>query len=120
MDSQEIRNRRKFGMHLTSKDIFYKYIYPEIKQVINNYIWVDLYAGEGNLVLPILDFISPNARDDFFLNHIFLFDIQKEMVNKCIRSAESYGISDVIAKQNILVREISFVLEILENFQDCP
>ena len=105
MDSQEIRNRRKFGMHLTSKDIFYKYIYPEIKQVINNYIWVDLYAGEGNLVLPILDFISPNARDDFFLNHIFLFDIQKEMVNKCIRSAESYGISDVIAKQNILVRD---------------
>ena len=105
MDSQEIRNRRKFGMHLTSKDIFYKYIYPEIKQVINNYIWVDLYAGEGNLVLPILDFISPNARDEFFLNHIFLFDIQKEMVNKCIRSAESYGISDVIAKQNILIRD---------------
>ncbi len=105
MDSQEIRNRRKFGMHLTSKDIFYKYIYPEIKQVINNYIWVDLYAGEGNLVLPILDFISPNARDNFFLNHIFLFDIQKEMVNKCIRSAKSYGISDVIAEQNILVRD---------------
>ncbi|MFX0026726.1 MAG: N-6 DNA methylase [Candidatus Hermodarchaeota archaeon] len=105
MDSQEIRNRRKFGMHLTSKDIFYKYIYPEIKQVLNNYIWVDLYAGEGNLVLPILDFITPNARDDFFLNHIFLFDIQKEMVNKCIKNAESYGISDVIAKQNILIRD---------------
>ncbi|MFW9946770.1 MAG: N-6 DNA methylase [Candidatus Odinarchaeota archaeon] len=103
--SQEIRNRRKFGMHLTSKDIFYKYIYPEIKQVLNNYIWVDLYAGEGNLILPILDFITPNARENFFLNHIFLFDIQKEMVNKCIKNAESYGISDVIAKQNIMIRD---------------
>ncbi|MFX1434954.1 MAG: N-6 DNA methylase [Promethearchaeota archaeon] len=112
MDSQEVRNRRKFGMHLTSKDIFYKYIYPEIDQVINNYIWVDLYAGEGNLVLPILDFISPNERYDFFLNHIYLFDIQKEMVNKCIKNAESYGISDVIAKQNILIRDN------LENFPE--
>ncbi len=105
MDSQEIRNRRKFGMHLTSKDIFYKYIYPEIKQDFNNYIWVDLYAGEGNLILPILNFISQNERKYFFLNHIFLFDIQKEMVNRCIKNAESYGISEVIAKQNILIRD---------------
>ena len=105
MDSQEIRNRRKFGMHLTSKDIFYKYIYPEIKQDLKNYIWVDLYAGEGNLILPILNFISQNERNDFFLNHIFLFDIQKEMVNRCIKNAESYGISEVIAKQNILIRD---------------
>ncbi len=105
IDSQEIRNRRKFGMHLTSIDIFYKYIYPEIEQDLKNYIWVDLYAGEGNLVLPILDFISQNARDDFFLNHIFLFDIQKDMINRCIKNAESYGISKAIAKQNILIRD---------------
>jgi hypothetical protein len=105
MDSQEIRNRRKFGMHLTSKDIFYKYIYPEIKQDLKNYIWVDLYAGEGNLILPILNFISQNERADFFLNHIFLFDIQKEMVNRCIKNAESYGISEVNARQNILIRD---------------
>jgi len=105
MDSQEIRNRRKFGMHLTSKDIFYKYIYPEIKQDLKKYIWVDLYAGEGNLILPILNFISQNERIDFFLNHIFLFDIQKEMVNRCIKNAESYGISEVIAKQNISIRD---------------
>jgi len=105
MDSQEIRNRRKFGMHLTSKDIFYKYVYPEIKQDLNNFIWVDLYAGEGNLILPILNFISQNEREYFFLNHIFLFDIQKEMVNRCITNAESYGISEVIAKQNILIRD---------------
>ena len=105
MDSQEIRNRRKFGMHLTSKDIFYKYIYPEIKQDLKNYIWVDLYAGEGNLILPILNFISQNERKHFFLNHIFLFDIQEEMVNRCIKNAESYGISEVIAKQNIFLRD---------------
>jgi hypothetical protein len=103
MDSQEIRNRRKFGMHLTSKDIFYKYIYPEIKQDLKNYIWVDLYAGEGNLILPILNFISQNERADFFLNHIFLFDIQKEMVNRCIKNAESKKwLIDVLKMLNLM------------------
>jgi len=92
-------------MHLTSKDIFYKYIYPEIEQDLKNYIWVDLYAGEGNLILPILNFISQNERNGFFLNHIFLFDIQKEMINRCIKNAEFYGISKAIAKQNILIRD---------------
>ena len=54
---KENLERRTFGEHLTSKDIFLKYIFPEIKDYLNEYIWVDFFAGEGNLVLPILNHI---------------------------------------------------------------
>ncbi|MFW9771849.1 MAG: N-6 DNA methylase [Candidatus Heimdallarchaeota archaeon] len=103
--SQEVKRRRKFGIHLTSKEIFHKYIYPEIREHLKNFIWVDLYAGEGNLVLPILKYINPKRRDNFFLKHLFLFDVQEEMVKKIIENAQSYGISEHVAKSNILIRD---------------
>jgi len=108
--SNEKARRRKFGLHLTSIDIFYKYIVPEIKDFLKNYLWVDLYAGEGNLILPILNEIPTGERESFFQSHIFLFDIQEDMVQKCIKNAEIYGIPKEIAEQNIKTRDN------LENF----
>ena len=99
------KNRREFGAHLTSVDIFKKFIFPEIKDVLNKYIWVDLFCGEGNLILPILDAIPENKKIEFFKKHIFLFDIQKEMVDKSIKNAEQYGIPYKVAKENIKVRD---------------
>jgi len=99
------KERRALGVHLTSVDIFLKYIFPEIKNKLNEYIWVDLYAGEGNLLLPILNEIPLEERVNFFENHIYLFDVQAEMVTKCIKNANSYGIPIEIAKKNIKVRD---------------
>jgi hypothetical protein len=47
--------RRTYGEHLTSISIFQKFILPEIEKDIYNYRWVDLFCGEGNLILPILE-----------------------------------------------------------------
>ena len=55
MDNKE---RRKYGVHLTSVDIFNEHILPKIETKLNDYVWVDLYCGEGNLILPILNKIS--------------------------------------------------------------
>lgn len=99
------KKRREFGAHLTSIDIFKKFIFPEIKNILYKYIWVDLFAGEGNLILPILETIPKNKRVNFFKEHIFLFDIQKEMVEKSIENAKNYGIPFEIAKKNIQVRD---------------
>ncbi|MHA1203280.1 MAG: N-6 DNA methylase, partial [Candidatus Heimdallarchaeaceae archaeon] len=85
-------NRRALGVHLTSVDIFQEYIFPEIKNKLKEYLWVDLYCGEGNLILPILDAIPEKERIEFFEKHIYLFDIQEEMVQKSIKNAENYGI----------------------------
>ncbi|MFX1325318.1 MAG: N-6 DNA methylase, partial [Promethearchaeota archaeon] len=63
------------------------------------------YAGEGNLVLPILGAISSEERTSFFKKHIYLSDIQEEMIGKCIRNAESYGIPSEVAHSNIKVRD---------------
>ncbi|MFW9874287.1 MAG: N-6 DNA methylase [Candidatus Thorarchaeota archaeon] len=98
-------HRRSLGVHLTSKEIFKKYILPEIQGKLDKYLWVDLYAGEGNLILPILDEIPAHERINFFENHIFLFDVQPEMVKKCRSNTISYGIPLEIAKNNIVVRD---------------
>ena len=108
--SKERAKRRNFGLHFTSIDIFNKYIFPEIKDFLENYLWVDLYAGEGNLILPILNKIPVDQRESFFRNHIYLFDVQKGMVQECIKNAWKYGIPKETAEQNIKIRDN------LENF----
>jgi len=55
------KKRREFGAHMTSIDVFKKFIFPEIKNILYNYTWVDLFAGEGNLILPILDEIPKTS-----------------------------------------------------------
>jgi len=108
--SDERAKRRKFGLHFTSIEMFYRYIFPEIKDFLENYLWVDLYAGEGNLILPILNEIPENQRESFFHKHIYLFDVQKDVVLNCIKNAGKYGIPKEIAEQNIKTRDN------LENF----
>ncbi|WMT51291.1 MAG: N-6 DNA methylase [Ferroplasma sp.] len=97
--------RRTLGEHLTSVNIFKEYILPKIRDKINNYTWVDLFAGEGNLILPILDLVPENKRIEFFHHNIFLFEVQKEMVERAIKNAESYGIPKSIAETNIQIRD---------------
>jgi len=99
------KTRREFGAHLTSIDIFKKFIFPEIKNILYKYVWVDLFCGEGNLILPILEAIPEREREKFFKEHIFLFDIQKEMVKKSIKNAQRYGVPAELAKKNIQIRD---------------
>lgn len=105
MKSVETKQRRKFGQHFTSKEIFLEYIIPEIKDILEKYIWVDLFAGAGNLILPILEFIPEEQKIEFFKEHIFLFDVQKSCVNEAIENAVSYGIPEEIAEKNILLND---------------
>lgn len=98
-------NRRLLGEHLTSTEIFEELIFPAIKNNLYDFLWIDLYAGLGNLIFPILNHIPENERVNFFKTHIFLSDIQEKMVNKCIETAKNYGIDENIAKQNIKLRD---------------
>jgi len=104
-EHEERNSRRALGVHLTSIDLFLQYIFPEIKYKLRNFIWVDLYSGEGNLILPILKYIPEDEKISFFENNIFLYDIQHEMVEKCIKNSLSYGIPQEIAKSNIIQRD---------------
>ena len=104
-DFESNKHRRSLGVHLTSREFFLTYIFPEIKEKIWEYAWIDLYAGEGNLVLPILDSITHKKRTQFFKDHIYLFDIQPEMIQKCLSNAKNYGIPLEIAKKNIQLRD---------------
>ncbi|PMP88705.1 MAG: methyltransferase, partial [Caldisphaera sp.] len=100
-----IDHRRVFGEHLTPVEIFKEFILPEIKDKLYDYIWVDLFAGKGNLILPILELIPKDERIEFFKKHIFLFDIQEDMVEQAIENAGKYGIPRDIAEKNIVQRD---------------
>ena len=97
--------RRIYGEYLTSIQVFERYILPEIKDKLYSYLWADLFCGEGNLILPILNLVPPEKRETFFLKHIILFDIQEEMVEKAVKKACGYGILEDIARQRIMIRD---------------
>tara|TARA_Y100000310_G_C20680871_1_gene815854 strand:- start:818 stop:2254 length:1437 start_codon:yes stop_codon:yes gene_type:complete len=110
---EQNNHRRNYGQHITSSNIFREFIFPEIKDKLYDFTWVDLFCGEGNLILPILEHISEEDKIDFFKKHIFLFDSQEDMVKKCIQNAEGFGIPQKIAKKNILLLD---TLEKYPNF----
>jgi len=99
------KKRRIYGEHLTPIKIFKEFILPEIEDKIYDYIWVDFFAGSGNLILPILELIPEKERINFFENHIFLFDIQKKFVEQAIFNSMKYGIPKEIAEKNIIQRD---------------
>ena len=72
MVSSEEKQRRKFGQHFTSADIFEQFIFPKIRDRLSEYIFVDLFAGKGNLILPLLKCVVPQNRLNFFQQQIFL------------------------------------------------
>lgn len=102
---QEHKYRRTLGVHLTSIGIFNDYILPRLSVKLYEYIWVDLFCGEGNLVLPILNSVPIDQRDHYFERRIFLFDIQEKMIERSIENAISYGVSRRIAERNIQVKD---------------
>jgi hypothetical protein len=105
IENDEILNRRIFGIHFTPIEIFNKYILPQINDIIYNYIWVDLYCGEGNLILPILNLIPKEDRQSFFKEHILCYDISEDAIRKAIDNAISYGIPKDLAEENIKIKD---------------
>lgn len=99
--SVERKRRRVLGEHLTPAQLFYDYILPEVAPLRTQYRWVDLFAGKGDLIFPLLELTPPDERADFFHDHLFLYDIQPEMVAYCIQRAVRLGVPETLARQNI-------------------
>jgi len=100
-----MNHNRVFWEFLTNSEIFDKYIFPSIKNNLYDYVFVDFYAWEWNLILPILKNIPLEKRNIYFKNHIFLFDIQKDLVDKSIKNAINLWVNENIAKTNIKLND---------------
>ncbi|GIV08339.1 MAG: hypothetical protein KatS3mg019_0430 [Fimbriimonadales bacterium] len=74
---------------------------PEVAPLYQRYRWVDMFAGKGDLIFPLLELTPPAERADFYREHIFLYDIQPEMVECCVQRAIQLGIPEPLARQNI-------------------
>lgn len=112
MNSDENLNRRILGIHFTPIKIFNGFILPQIRDRIYNYIWTDLYCGEGNLILPILNLIAEDERSAFFKEHILCFDINRDSIDRAVKNTTEYGIPEEMARENIRVRDT------LKNYPD--
>lgn len=97
--------RRRFGEHLTPIDIFERLIAPDALTNLYSFRWVDMFAGAGNLILPILSRVPPKDRCAFFVDRLFLFDIQPEMVERAVQNATHYGIPESLARENIRLQD---------------
>ncbi len=99
------RHRRRLGEHLTPTSVFEEYILPAVQPILRDYLWVDLFAGAGNLVLPLLQCVPREERAAFFEQHIRLYDIQPTMVERAVQTAVQMHIPESLARQNIRQRD---------------
>ena len=113
-------SRRTYGQHFTAANICKTYILPHITPVLWKYCWLDLFAGEGDLIFPLLDQIEPAHRLDFFRDHIILRDVQADCVENCIKRSKTYGIPDDLARRNIQLQDSLEESTLLTSFSHYP
>jgi len=105
MDVESKLLKRKRGAFYTPRQLFLKYILPEIKNSLWNYTWIDLYCGEGDLIIPIVECIPQNKRESFFTDHIKCFDISSQALSVFAEKLKKLGISDELIKRNIRIAD---------------
>lgn len=93
--------RRFYGEHLTPERICEEYILPHIMDSLWDHLWVDLFCGEGSLIYPLVKAVEPSRREEFFAEHILMFDIQPDQVEKAIGRAVEVGIPKKLAGERI-------------------
>ncbi|MHB1440044.1 MAG: N-6 DNA methylase [Cuniculiplasma sp.] len=111
---REMAFRRDSGSHSTTSELFRDFILPMIGSRVRTCSFMDLFCGEGNLILPILEYIPPEERTDYFKKNIFLVDKYQDKIEKCIRNVEELGVEEKVAEENI------FCMDSLNGFPALP
>ncbi|MGC8515669.1 MAG: N-6 DNA methylase [Thermoplasmata archaeon] len=101
----KLDQRRLLGSHITPVSVFRDYILPDLKQLMPDHMFTDLFCGEGNLILPMLDLVPRSERTDYFRKHIFMCDADPEMVEKAKVNASDYGIEQEVLETHITVSD---------------
>ena len=101
----KLDQRRLLGSHLTPVSVFQDYVLPDLKPHMHDHMFMDLFCGEGNLILPMLDLVPRSERTYYFRMHIFMCDADPEMVDKAISNASDYGIDHEVLETHITVRD---------------
>jgi len=95
-------HRKKHGIHYTPSDVFREHILPRIRDSLEEYTWIDLYCGEGNLILPLLDDIKDDReRNRFFEDHVRGFDIDSTALDTFSSRLRELGIDETLLERNI-------------------
>lgn len=94
------------GQYFTPHSLFEEFIWPEVKNVLWDYLWVDLFAGKGDLILPILDRLPEKDRESFFRRHIYLQEVDQETVLTLRdRLIKKYGFPKDLVDERVALRD---------------
>lgn len=96
---------RNFGEHLTPDRLVREFILPWVIPELYRYAWVDLFCGEGNLVIPLIESVPENRRAEFVASRVWMYDIQEKMVSRTIQKIVSLGVPEKIASSKIKVKD---------------
>lgn len=97
--------KRKRGAFYTPEEILDKYILPKIKPLLWNYVWIDLYCGRGDLIIPIIKCIEKNKRNLFFKEHVKCFDIDKKALSIFKERLKDLGIKENLINKNVIQKD---------------
>lgn len=99
--SSEKLTKKKRGQFYTPSELIKTFLLPEIRSMLWQRTWVDLYCGEGNLLLPLIEDIEVGKRELFFQEHIRGFDIEGAALEKFGGKLIQMGISEEIIRRNL-------------------
>lgn len=101
-------SRTALGRHY-SPESFYSLLRPYLLPFLRTHLFADLFAGAGNLLLPLLREIPPEERGVWALKHLLLVDIEEEAVVALREALRREGLSPeavrTIARRGDSLRE---------------
>ena len=110
----KVAGNRNYGEHLTPGRIVREYIVPWVMPDLFRYAIVDMFCGEGDMVIPLLELVPAEKRAEFVSGRVWLYDIQERMVSRTVERLLSIGIPARIAESKVMVRDT------LENYPAEP
>ncbi|MCL4329727.1 MAG: N-6 DNA methylase [Candidatus Thermoplasmatota archaeon] len=96
---------RNYGEHLTPGRIVREYIVPWALPELFSYAIVDMFCGEGDMIIPLLEQVPAEKRAAFVSERVWLYDIQERMVSRTVDRLVSIGIPGRIAESKVTVRD---------------
>lgn len=95
--------KKQLGQYFTPEELFDEFIRPHIEEKITNRFWTDLFAGEGNLILPILRLVPKERREEFFAKQVYLQEIDERLTSRLTEKLEKLGIAKELVSQRVKI-----------------
>lgn len=86
------------GIHYSPED-FYPHLRPYLLPHLHSHRFVDLFGGQGNLLLPLVQEVPPGERNAWAERHLLLVDLREEAVERARVRLVASGLTPETARR---------------------